>query len=417
MKYDCFENDCYNLYTIKTDKFKSCHMEIVFRNKCTKENITYLALLFDILMENCKEYPTKKMLARKQQDLYNLNVYSVNSRVGDTILSNIVADFLDPKYMDSTSLEEIIKLIFTLIFNPNIEIDEFENSTFERVKKRLKSEIEALKEDPKQSSILSALSNIDSESPRSFNSSGDTKILDSITPKKLYKFYQKVLDNSLVDIYIVGNVDMKEINKLCKKYSKFSSIKTEKLNLFLDDITIKKSFNVKDTNSFTQTNVVQVYTFKNLDNWETNYVVPIFNLVWGSGSLESKLFKTVRGENSLCYGINTFYQKYDKVIILHTAIDGENYNQTLKLIKKCLGDMEKGNISEEELSNVKSILINSLNLIYDSPNRLADNYLFTNIAALPEVEKRIEEFQKVTIEDLVKLSKKMHLLINYRIGE
>ena len=109
MKYECFENDCYNTYSIKTDRFKSCHMEIVFRNKCTKENVTYLALLFDVLMENCCEFPTKKLLARKLQDLYNLNIYAVNSRVGDTLLSNIVADFLDPVYMDENSLEEIIK--------------------------------------------------------------------------------------------------------------------------------------------------------------------------------------------------------------------------------------------------------------------------------------------------------------------
>ena len=32
MIYRKFESNTYNIYTIKTDKFKTCHMEIIFRN-------------------------------------------------------------------------------------------------------------------------------------------------------------------------------------------------------------------------------------------------------------------------------------------------------------------------------------------------------------------------------------------------
>ena len=190
MKYENFENDCYNLYTIKTDKFKNCHMEIVFRNKCSKENLTLSALLFDVLMENNKECDTRKKLARKLQELYNLNIYAVNTRIGNSIFSNVISDFLDPKYMDKESLEEIIKLTFSMIFEPNILNDAFDDETFERVKKRLLIEIESLKEDPKQMSILSAFKAIDENSPRAFNASGDAEILKNITSKKLYKYYK-----------------------------------------------------------------------------------------------------------------------------------------------------------------------------------------------------------------------------------
>lgn len=417
MKYVCLENDCYNLYTINTNRFRNCHLEVVFQNECTKENVTYLALLFDVLMENSKSYPSRKMLARRQQELYNTNIYSVNSRVGSTSLSNIIADFLDPKYMEEDSLESIISLVFDSIFNPNVCVDEFDEETFNKVKNRLKKEIESLKDDPKQSSIISALQCIDEKSPRSFNSSGDVQILETITPKKLYKFYKQVLETSVVDIYFIGNVDAKVLEKLIKKHAQFKSIKTKKFDLYLDELKIRKKKDVYKKNSASQTNVVQVYSLKDLNEWQISYVIPIFNLLWGSGSLESKLYKTVRAENSLCYNISTFYQKYDRILILHTAIDSDNYNKTLKLIKSCLCDMLKGNISQAELDNVKKILINSLNLIYDSPSKLIDNYLFSNIANLKDIEQRIEEFKKVTIEDLVEVAKKINLVQNFRIGE
>ena len=392
-------------------------MEIVFRNKCSKESMTYSALLFDLLMENNKEYSSRKLLARKYQELYNVALYSSNSRVGETMLSNIIVDFLDPKYMEEDLLEEIIRLTFSMIFEPNVEDGEFDESTFNIVKNRLMCEIESLKEDPKQSSILAAFRNLDAKSPRAWNSSGDAEILKTITPKKLYKYYLDLLESALVDIYIIGDLDMKKIFKYVEKYSHFTSIKTHKIDMYLDEIKEKKSREVAQKNQLSQMNIVQIYALKGMNDFETDYVMPIFNLLWGSGSLESKLYKTLRGENSLCYNVSTFYQKYDRNIIVHTAIDKENRAKTNRLIKTCLQDMVKGNISSEELENIKNMLINSLNLIYDSPSRLIDNYLFSNIANLPDIDERIDEFKSVTIQDLINVAKKVKLVLDYRIGE
>ena len=417
MKYDQFENDSYNLYTIKCDKFKSCHLEIVFRSACTKENITYQSMLFDMLMENNKIYPTKKLLSRCLEDLYNLSLFASTSRVGNTLITSIVADFLDPKYMDEHSLEDIIKLIFTSIFNPNVDNDEFDENTFNVVKNRLKSEIEGIIEDPKQSSILNALKSIDENNPRGWNTSGSIDVLNAITPKKLYTYYKNVLEDSYVDIYIIGNLDMNNINKLIKKYAKWNSIKTQGLDLYLNELNNKKVLNNFENSNITQTQLVEIYSVNNLDDYELNYVLPIFNLLWGSGSLDSKLYKTIREENGLCYNIQTIYQKYDRIIILHTAIDNDAYNKAIKLIKNSFNDMTRGNITEEELNNTKKILINGLNLIYDNPSRLIDNYVFTNIANLPSIEERIDEYKKVTIDDLIKVSKKIKLVLNYKVGE
>lgn len=415
MKYECFKNDCYNLYTIKTDKFKSSHIEVIFKNNFNKENITYSALLFDSLMENTKEYNTKKTFLRKLESLYNTNIYSTNTRIGTMLLTSINVDFLNPKYMTEESLEEIIKVLGEVIFNPNVECEEFDEETFDRLKKKLYEEIESVKENLKEKSILDALKEID-PGIRSQICSGNIEVLKEITPKKLYKFYQKTLEESEISVYAVGNIDMKKLDKLFKKYFKFTSITSKKGKLFLDELNNKKTLNISKKSDDTQLNFVQIYSLNKLDYKEENYVMPIFNLLWGSGSLESKLYKQMRSENSLCYGVNTLYQKYDRILIVHSAIDKENYEKAIKIIKNTLNEMAKGNITIEELDSVKKILTNSLKMAYDSPNRLIDNYLFKNLANLDDIEKRIEEFNKVTIQDLIKISKKIKLLINYRIG-
>lgn len=416
MKYESFNNDCYNLYTIKTDKFRNAHMEVVFRCECTKESITYNALLYDVLMESNSLYPTRKLMAKKTQDLYSLSLYSVNTRVGETLLSNIVASFLDPKYMEEGTLEEIIKMIFAMIFKPNITENEFSEFEVEKCKNRLLNEIDSVKEDPKQNSILKSLKLLDENSPFSFNSSGYADILNSITPKKLYDYYLKMLENAYVDIYVIGNLDMEEINKLVKKYAEFNSIKTDNINIYLDDIKTNKMIKKHDKCDINQTQYVELYKLNGLDEYETNYVLPLWNMIWGSGSLDSKLYKSVRGDNGLCYNISSYYQKYDKLIIVHTAVDKDKVSTCSKLIKKSFDEMKKGNITIEELNNAKSILVNSLNLIYDSESRLVDNYLFKNLVGLPDVEERIDEFMKVSLDDLKKVTKKISKIMNYSLG-
>ena len=37
MEYKNYKHDTYTLYTIKTDKFKTCHLEIIFKNKSGSE--------------------------------------------------------------------------------------------------------------------------------------------------------------------------------------------------------------------------------------------------------------------------------------------------------------------------------------------------------------------------------------------
>lgn len=415
MKYDLYTNETYNLYTIETSKFKNVHMEVIFKIKATKENITYASILSNILMESTLEYPSRKELTRRMYDLYNANMYAITSRVGDTLLINFVLETLDPKYTSIKSLEEAIELLFDAILNPNALNDSFDEKTFDLISKRLSVDIEAIKEDPKQNSILNAFKELDNDDIRSFNVTGDSEILESMTAKKLYKFYQDFIETSERDVYIIGNIDMDNINEIVKKYANFKSITKNDNKVYLPYLNNFKSQEKFSNSSLSQTNLVCIYGFDSLTDFEQNYSMPLFNMLFGSGSLESKLYKTLREENSLCYNVTTFYQKYDRTLIIHTAIDEENYKYTTKLISKTLNNVLKGDVDEQELENAKNTLITSLNLILDSPSRLIDMYLFKNLVGLDDIENRIDEIRKVSVDDIIKVSKKLRLLMTYRI--
>ena len=104
----------------------------------------------------------------KLENLYNSYFYGVTNRVGSSILTSFCFDFINPDLVDE-NIEKFIKFPIDVIFNPNINMDEFDFTTFQYVKERLKKDIESIIEDQKRYSIDKLLTNMCSETESSIN--------------------------------------------------------------------------------------------------------------------------------------------------------------------------------------------------------------------------------------------------------
>ena len=71
MNYKTYKYDTYNIYTIQTDKFKNCYIELNFREDIRDVNLSQRSLLGSLMIHTSKNYPTKRELAVAKEDLYN----------------------------------------------------------------------------------------------------------------------------------------------------------------------------------------------------------------------------------------------------------------------------------------------------------------------------------------------------------
>lgn len=406
-----------NVHTIKCDKFKLCHMEIIFRNNIEKEDLTKRSFLFEMLTENNNTYKERRNLILKLEDLYNTYIYSVTSKVGAGVVTSYCVDFINPKYTKGSYLKEVLKLPFDMINNPNVKNDEFDNITFDLVKKRLELDIKSVNEDAKKKSIIECLKEMDKDSLSSCSINGELEDLERITPSNLYEYYKKVLAHDLIDIYIIGNLDMNEVCELIGEYSKFNIIKNHEVELFVKNHSRKKIKTASGYSKITQANLAIALNLVDLTPFERDYVARIYNIILGGSSLDSKLYKYLRTENSLCYNVGSMYQKFDELIIIQTAINKENYNLAVKLIKKALKEMQNGKFTEDDICNAKEMITSSLNSCEDNPGRIVDNYLFQNIAGLESLEVRKEKYKQITKEDIVNLAKKVKINTIYLLSD
>lgn len=418
MIYKTYNNKTYNIYTIKTDKFKTCHMEIVFRNNIDRNDITKRSLITEMLVENSKKYKTRRDMIIELENLYNSYLYGVTNRIGSSILTSFCFDFIDPSLINE-DVEQFIKFPIETILNPNVNNNEFDITTFEYVKTRVKNDIESLIEDPKKYSIDKLLSNMCPNTESSININGYIEDLDLITPTNLYEYYTSMLEHDYIDIYIIGNLDMDNVSKIIKDNLKINIFKNHKIDYEINNKSVSKPKKIVENFNFSQENLCIGLNIENMTQYEKNYVGHIYNMILGRGSLETKLYNRLRNENSLCYNCVSIYQKFDNLLILHTAISKENENLAIKLMKKALLDMEQGNITDEEIENAKKLITTTLNMAEDVPGRIIDNYIFKNLYGLDDLEVRIKKYNSITKKEIVDFAKKIKIntILCVRDGE
>ena len=399
----------YQFHIIQTTRFKSILMRICLRDKIKKEEITLRNFLTNFMTYSTATYPTKRDLVLKTQDLYAANISTKSYRAGNYNMISFYLSILNEKYTEKGMLEASIALLADVLFHPNFENDQTFEEAFRYLYQRTKMNIESIKEDPGLYASIRMFDEMKDDQPYTYHEHGYLEDLDQITKESLMAYYHKVMNESLVDIYLIGDIDEKEILSYMEKYMKFETFKRPKASQI---ITHEKKRSrpriVKETVPSNQSKLSISCKIDELNEWERNYVLTLYNMILGNSS-ESKFFRIIREENSLAYFIYSSLNKMDHLMLIRAGISKENFDKTIELIKKLMKEMEKGNFKEEDVEIAKTNYITLMKEIEDNEMAIIETYLAKDLLNLGDIEERKEEIQKVTKQDIMKIAKKIKL--------
>ena len=408
MEYKNFEYPSFNLYTVKTNRFKTCQMEIIFKDEASRESAMLKTFLADLMTDCSERYASRKEVARTLEELYQASFYGLTNKTGNLMMTSFVLNFLNPKYVkDKDYLEKVLELPLEMILHPAIKAGDFDIKNFNIVKNRLHDEILSVGENINRVSLKKALEKLDYHSPSSYGILGTIKELDDISPKKLADAYQDLIQSSC-DIFIIGDLDMDMVSNIVFKYFKNPIVKTKEMpSLYVENKDSKRMRHVVETSKFLETNLVQIYSLENLTDKEKITTFHFYNYLLGGGGLNTKLYQLLREKNSLCYGVKSMYLKYDNLLVIQTSIDKNDVKKAEKLIKQAFREMSRGEFSDEELKYAKESFIFSLNLSLDNQAGILNNYVFHVLDNLPLISDRIKMIENITREEIVAIASKI----------
>ena len=416
MQYKKTELGSYNLHMIKTNRFKTINVQLIFSNKIKKEEITKRNFLSDIITYSSKLYPTKKDISIKSQDLYAANVYATSYRLGNYYNTDINLYFLNEKYSEEGMTEKSLEFLSEIIFNPNVTDNKFDNNSFNVIKNNMKLQIESIREDTRKYSMIKMLENMDKNAPYSYHGFGYIEDLEKITQENLYEYYKEFIKNSSVEIFVIGDIDFDYIEKIIRDKFKFNIYRKKKESPIIIHDKVRKTIKtIIDEDEINQSKLTIGCKTIGLTDFEKNYVLTLYNIILGGGS-ESLLFQNVREKNSLCYYVSSSSNKVDNLIIISSGIAKENFKKTLKLIKQEMKNIEKGNFNDEIIEQAKIRYISIIDEIYDYPNQIISSYYAKEILGTDIPEARKQKIMEVTKEDIVAISKKIKMDTIYLLG-
>jgi len=409
MEYKKIDLGSYNLHLIKTNRFKTMTVRVCLRDKIVKEEITLRNFLSSFLTYSTDTYKTKRELVKHAQDLYAVNVYTKTYRSGSFNMVNFFLSSLNEKYTEEGMLEKGIEFLSDVIFHPNFNDYDKYKEAYDILYKNFETNIKGLKENPALYSSVRMLEEMDKDMPYTYREHGYLEDLEKVNLDNLKEYYHKLINNSLVDIYVIGDFDEENMITLLKKYMNFDTFKRPKISQIIYHENLpKRSKTIKEQIEGNQSKLSIGCKIDSLSEYQLNYVLTLYNMILG-GTSESKFFRIIREENSLAYYVYSSLNKLDHLMLIRAGISKENFDKTIKLVKKLMKDMASGNFTDNDIEFAKSNYNSLLKEIEDNENAIIETYLAKDLLNLGDIEERKKEILKVTKEDIIEVAKKVKI--------
>lgn len=407
MKYVKHEMGSYNMHFVKTDKFKTIGVKIIFRRPIQKEEITVRNVLADLLLRSSQKYHCERMLAIADEELYGVSFNSYITLSGYYNMMTFDFSFLNEKYTEVGMNESSLAFILDMLFNPHIENKKFAKENVELSKEFIRKNIESLKEEPRRYSLGKLFDEMAKGQPLSYQSDGYIEDIDTITEMGLYTYYNDVINKDLVDIFVIGDFEDYKMKRYIEKNFPVHTFKKKPHSHYIKNNKIRMRIkNVKESSSFNQSQLLIGCNILKPTLYELNYVSYIYNMILGGGS-DSKLFRSVREQNSLCYDISSIRYLLNEVLVIRSGISKENFKKAVTLIKKEIKNMANGKFTEEDITKAKIIYVSGLKEMSDSPSAILNMYVSKEFLGLDLPYDRIEKIGKVTKKQVIHFAKKV----------
>ena len=398
------------LTLIPESKFKTNLISVYIQRKLDRNEVTKNALLPGILKSGCNKYKTLGQLTDREEELYGSYLHAGASKRGESQVLGFSILSVNEKYLDEKILGQCIEFLNEIINNPLVIDGGFNEEYLNIEKEILKDSIMSIINDKGNYAMKRTNEIMFEGEPYSINGKGYIEDLDTIDRVGLYEHYKEVLKTSPIEIMIEGEFEETEVVELIKEKFQFDRgniIDIPKEEYYKEVDKVKE---VKETMDIAQGKLVMGYRC-NVDylDEEKYYSLLLGSRILGGGA-DSKLFINVREKESLCYTIYSTIQKSKSTMMVCSAIEAQNYEKTVNLVKEQVQKLKDGDITESEISNAKIAFINSLNSLNDEIGRISDFYFSQSISKnksdLDQIKNMIN---KSTKEDIVEAVKNIEL--------
>ncbi|WRP08505.1 pitrilysin family protein [Rossellomorea aquimaris] len=400
----------YTLHIVQTDKYKTNSLILKMKAPLDQETVTLRGLLPHVMQSSTKTYPSTTELRSYLDELYGANFYTDLGKKGEYHVVSMSVEIANEKFLRDSEplLQKGIEFLADVLQNPHIENNEFDKKTVEKEKRNQKVRIQAVYDDKMRYANSRLVEEMCKGERFALHVNGISEEVESITAKSLYEYYQNVMNEDQFDLYVIGDVDVAEVENLCDQLLQLN----ERTPLEVDSSEVEQKERenvVKEKQDVKQGKLNMGYRTHTQYGDDDYFALQVFNGIFG-GFSHSKLFINVREKASLAYYAASRLESHKGLLMVMSGIEFEKYDQAVGIINDQLQAMKDGDFTDGEIEQTKAVIRNQLLETIDTSRGLVE-VLYHNAVAHEEINLKhwLDEIEKTTKEDIVKAANKVEL--------
>ncbi len=391
-----------NLNIISMEESKSNLLSVYFTLPLDREQVTKNALIPLVLKKGLRELNSNMAIHHSTEGiLYPQLSVNIDKKGEKQIIRFTIEGSKPNPIKDKNDILEMIDLLKSIIFNPYLKEGVFSSQHIEEGKEVLERLIKEKKRDLKYYSISRCIEEMYKNEKYSLFPLGYIEDLDSIDNNTLYKQYLKILSQSSMEVFFVG-----EYKGYIEAYLK-DAFNFEKGNIYefeREYITGKiqtKNMIYEDRNIAKSRLVIGYRTGIPYENPLYNGLL-ITNQILGSGP-NSKLLKGLKELKGIVNSIDSKVYKYKSFILIDSEIEFKNIEKVIKAIRNEIHRIRNGKFSQEDINISKESIKQSIESIKEN-NLLISEFFFDKV--LTKDNRRysqiLDDIDKVTRDEIIK---------------
>lgn len=391
----------FRVHVFPTSKFKTISLA-VYLHQPLGEEATKLALLPFVLRRGCQGTPDMRSIVRFLEDLFGASMGADVVKIGERHLVALRMEVVNDRFAPTKirALEKSLGFLWRFLSKPVIRKGGLHPDYVAQEKENLKRLIEGMINDRASYAYERCIQAMCAGEPYSRYEYGVMEEVDPITPKELLRVHARVLAESPVDLYVVGDVEPKAVAALAKKIFKFGRrrVKTPKAAEIRPGPDVHR----------TMTETLEVEQGKLVLGCRTGvrwgepdtFPLVVYNGLLGAFP-HSKLFANVRERDGLAYAVHSSVDHSKGLLFVTAGVDPAKYDPCVATIREQMADIQAGKISDDEWDKTRRTIVDRIRSREDNPAGKIGAWVEMLLNGRPlSGDELVERVLKVTRDDV-----------------
>lgn len=402
------------LSTVESKKFKSDCLSLSLLAPLERESISKNALLPRVLARGTLYHPDMDSLNEAMEELYGAQILPIVRKKGEMLALGFYAGFLSGAWVPDKSplLERVCALLGEMLLSPATRGGLLLRAYVDSEKEKLIDDIRAKLNDKRAYASARAVELMCALEAYGCDDMGDEAGAEAVGYVDLTRHYRELLQTAPIEIFYCGSARTENVARAL--HDALLTLPRGRLN---EDLGTDVRMNAleaaprefRETLDVGQGKLCMGFRLGQCMEDPDLPAILVFNALYG-GSVNSRLFRYVREERSLCYSIDSVCDRMKGIMLVSSGVDFADFPAAREEILAQLASLARGEISDEELRSAKNTVVSAMRGVMDSPAALENYYLFQTLCGLsygPEEDAALCD--EVTREDVQAIAQSVEL--------